>query len=143
PGGVKVFNHSWIGSFGTVTADNDCLRRADLVTTRDNILMCVGVNNGPPQNPLLCFMFNGISVGLSNGAHASGPTPGGGYDGPGRQKPEIVGPGQFTSFVTPTVSSAAALLRSTAQTYPGLTGNVNALRSEVLKACILGGAYHF
>jgi hypothetical protein len=141
PGGIAIFNNSWGGSFGSAATDNDALRRADFVITRDQLLISNGVANALPQNPLMNYMFNAVAVGVSNGTHASGPTPVG-YDGPGRQKPEIVAPAQFTSFATPLVNATVALLRETAQTFPGLAVNPNALRSETLKAVLLGGGNH-
>jgi hypothetical protein len=141
PGGIKCFNNSWIGSFGTQANDNDCLRRADFIVDRDELMVISGTNNGGPQSPLMAYTFNGISVGLANGAHTSGTVPAG-YDGAGRMKPEIVAPNSATSFATPMIDAAAALLIETSNTNPGLSGNVNAKRSETLKATLLAGANH-
>jgi hypothetical protein len=129
PGGVKMFNNSWIASFGSVAADNDCMRRADHVIDRDELIIVNGTNNGGPQSPLMTYMFNGISVGLSNGAHTAGVVPAG-YDGPGRMKPDIVAPSSATSFAAPILDSATALMVETANTDPSLSLNVNARRSR-------------
>ena len=148
PGGLKIFNHSWVGSFN-VALNTDALRRADFAvwnpTTNqapaNQPLMIVGVNNaGGGQAPLMCHMFNGISVGLSNGAHVSGPTSIT-YDGPNRMKPEVVAPSQFTSFACPLVDAVAARLVQTARTAP-LNTNPNAERADVLKAVIMAGCDH-
>ena len=141
PGGIKMFNNSWIGSFGNATVDNDCLRRADFVVTRDQLILVNGVNNGGPQQPLMAQGFNGIAVGLTNGTHTSGPTSGS-YDGPGRMKPEIVAPAGFTSFACPIIDASCSLLFQTANTDPSVSGNVNAKRSETIKAAVLTGANH-
>ncbi|MCI0364802.1 MAG: hypothetical protein L0219_13055, partial [Phycisphaerales bacterium] len=142
PGGIKIFNNSWICCTPPVPAlEIEALRRADFVVNRDQLLIVNGVNNGGGQLPLMTFGFNTISVGLSSGAHTSGNT-GAGYDGPGRMKPEIVAPNSATSFAAPIVDAAGALLVETATVNPGLSGNLNAKRSEALKAVLLGGANH-
>jgi hypothetical protein len=56
-------------------------------------------------------------------------------------KPELVAPGQFTSFSTPVVSAAAALLYQTAATAP-YNQNVNRARGVAIKAALLAGATH-
>jgi hypothetical protein len=141
PAGLKVFNNSWAGSFGVVGTDQSVLRRADFVTTRDNVLMTCGVPNGGANVALMSHMYNGISVGRMVGEHVAGDTLSA-YDGPGRMKPEIVAPGGFTSFAAPVISAAAALMIETARTDPGLIGDPDAQRTEVVKAVLLGGAEH-
>lgn len=141
PNNVKVFNHSWVGSTEVNSQDNEVLRRADFVSRRDDVLMVVGVNNEGGENlPILSHNFNGISVGILDGVHQSGNTlPG--IDGPGRLKPEIVAEETRTSYATPFVAGAVALLTETARTTPTLRGiNPLAERGEVLKAVILAGA---
>jgi hypothetical protein len=139
PGGIKFINNSWIGSAGGAT--NDILRRADFAADRDEVLIISGVNNGGAQQPLMCHSYNGLSVGLMGGGHTSGPT-GGGVDGAGRMKPEIVAPGGLTSFATPIVDAAGSLVMQTINDDPVLSLNVNAKRIETLKAVLLGGANH-
>ena len=85
-------------------------------------------------------IYNGISVGVSDGTHRYGTTT---YDGAGRTKPEIVAPGgipgsnpatQYTSFATPIVTAAAALLIDAA-------GSNAAAKDQLsLKAILLAGA---
>ena len=141
PDGLSIFNHSWVGSFGSTSLDNAALRRADFAAGRDDVLMVAGVNNGNPNYPLLSHVYNGISVGKTNRNHQSGGTlPG--NDGPGRMKPGIVAPGNVTSWTTPVAAAAAALMIETARTTPGLGGNPNAQRIEVIKAVLLAGAAH-
>jgi hypothetical protein len=111
------------------------------VTTRDNVLMTCGVPNGGANVALMSHMYNGISVGRMVGEHVAGDTLSA-YDGPGRMKPEIVAPGGFTSFAAPVISAAAALMIETARTDPGLIGDPDAQRTEVVKAVLLGGAEH-
>ena len=141
PGDVKVVNNSWVGGFSSAPSNNDALRRADLVVTRDQVLFTNGVNNeGGSNEPLLSHMYNGIAVGIREGVHVSDDTSVA-FDGPGRMKPEIVAPEDFTSFATPMVNAMAALLIETARETPGLVGS-SAERSEVIKVAILGGAVH-
>lgn len=143
PAGVRVHNHSWIGSYGSTSLDNNALRRIDFVANRDNVLFTAGVNNGAgsaPQ-PLVAYCYNGLAVGLSNGNHSAAATPAG-IDGPGRRKPDIVAPGQFTSFSTPVVGAAAALLFDAALVDPAINGNPNSNRVLTVKAALMAGATH-
>lgn len=141
PGGLKVFNHSWIGEFPNAASNIEALRRADYSANTFRTLWIVGVNNGAASqnNPLLAGMYHGISVGLANGNHASDDTATG-LDGPGRMKPEIVAPADFSSFSTPLVGATAALLLETIETVPELASNTGVGQIHVLKAIILAGA---
>jgi Subtilase family len=136
----KIINHSWIGA----GADpQKSLRKLDYAIEDQQFLAVVGVNNGigPLDYPLLAHGFNLIAVGRSDGQHHSGPT-GLGIDGPGRQKPELVAPAGATSFATPLVSGAAALMVETARTHPALAGDPMAERADLLKAVLMAGAEH-
>jgi hypothetical protein len=140
PGGISIINDSWVGTFGDVNADNDCLRRADLVAARDNVLFVNGVNNGGANPGLMINMFNGITVGRADGNHTSGPIAAG-YDGAGRNVPHLVAPGSATSWAAPVVSAGAALMLQTANDELG-PSNPNAIRAEVIKSVLLAGANH-
>ncbi len=141
PGGLRIFNNSWIGTFGSASLDNDANRRADFAMNRDDTLFTTGLNNGAGAVPsLLNYQYNGLSVGRMDGDHSWGVVPAG-YDGPGRMKPEIVAPGSATSWSTPVVSSVASLLYETAIT-PPLSGNVNARRNCTIKSVMMCGANH-
>ncbi|MFO0829621.1 MAG: hypothetical protein U0572_15890 [Phycisphaerales bacterium] len=143
PSGLRVFNHSWIGSFGGSFLDNDALRRLDFAIQRDNLMVLLGTNNGAgsPAYALLAYGYNGITVGLANGQHCNAITPAG-LDGPNRRKPEIVAPASFTSFSTPIVSASSALLLGATDTDPMLALNPNADKSIVIKSVLLAGATH-
>ena len=143
PTSVKVFNHSWIGSFGTAANDNDALRRVDFSITRDNIFVAAGTNNGAGSvaQPLMAYAYNGVTVGLPDGSHSTDLTPAG-IDGPNRRKPDMVAPGLYTSFATPVVGACAALLYQTATTDPALIGNANAYKALTIKAALMAGATH-
>ena len=145
PGGtspVRVFNHSWIGSFGSTVTDNEVLRRADFAMNRDDTLFVCGENNGAgsAMQPLVSMCYNGIAVGLMSGGHSAGDVPAG-IDGAGRMKPELVAPGQFTSFSTPVISAAAALLYDAAAAAP-YSSNANRRKGVAVKSALLCGATH-
>jgi hypothetical protein len=161
---ARVANHSWIGYFSL--SENgpidpppnvDALKRVDWVIHRDEYIQVVGMNNGSGSAtiPLLGSSFNAIAVGLSTGnsQHGSydlGITP---YTG-GRTRPDLVAPADATSYATPMVSAAAALLVEVGHKNPALStdplvqsttnrnGNTiyNAERSEVVKAALMAGA---
>jgi hypothetical protein len=162
---ARVANHSWIGYFslykdGPVDPppNADALKRLDWVINRDEYIQVVGMNNGsgPASIPLLGSAFNAIAVGLSSGSsqHGSydlGIAP---YNTVGRTRPDLVAPSDATSWGTPMVSAAAALLVEVGHKNPGLStdpavqsttnriGNTiyNAERSEVIKAALMAGA---
>jgi len=141
---MKVYNHSWIGGLSGTTptaGDLEILRRADFQMNRDDTLYCVGMNNGATSvtYPLMAMGFNGLSVGRMDGEHSRGDVPAG-ADGPGRMKPEIVAPGNATSWAAPVVSAAALLLYDTALST--LASNPNADETTVIKACLLAGTTH-
>ncbi len=137
-------NHSWVNWFQNSNAP----RRMDYAVNRDGFLPIVGIYNsdfGDQSRPsdipdTYGSIYNGISVGVSDGTHRYGTTT---YDGAGRTKPEIVAPGgipgsnpatQYTSFATPIVTAAAALLIDAA-------GSNTAAKDQLsLKAILLAGA---
>jgi len=137
--GSKLFNCSWIGSAG-VASDNEILRRADYAMHRDGTLVIAGLNNGAGGSvpALMGCGYNGITVGLTNGNHTFGSPPTG-TDGVGRQKPELVAPGQYTSFSTPVVSACAAVLYQLASELP-YSLNINRRSGVAVKASLLAGA---
>ena len=118
------------------------------------------MNNGGTNYPLLGSSFNAIAVGLSNGnsAHGSYPlatTPTTPYASGSRTRPDLVAPAGATSYATPMVASATALLvetghkgGTTLSTDPLVKSTTNrngdtiynAERSEVVKAALMAGA---
>jgi len=139
---ADVQNHSWIGTYTTNAANTDALMRFDYQIQRDNVVSVVGVPNFSNQTGqvLLWNAHNAIAVGLSDGSHNAPDTT---TNGTGRSKPDIVAPagpnyanGQFTSFSTPVVGSAASLLIETArnQSIP------DAQEALMIKGFVLGGA---
>lgn len=139
---VRVMNHSWIGSFGAGSEayDREAIRRLDFQMTRDGILAVCGENNGAGsmRMPMMGDCFNGLSVGRSDLQHSAGDT-GPQSDSPGRMKPDLIAPGMFTSFSTPVVGSAAALLFEVLRD-PAYAMLTNAQRAQAVKVSLLAGA---
>jgi hypothetical protein len=132
----KLVSHSWVGSVGNTTNDTLILNRADYAVQRDGTIATYALNNGSGTTipSLMASSYNGIVVGLSDGNHSRGTTT---VNGSGREKPDIVVPTEFTSWATPTVSSAAALLVQVANTTGGLS---NGQRPQVAKSVLMAGA---
>ena len=132
-----IQNHSWIGSIDNGgSTDIEVLRRFDFAVQRDGFLATLGLNNSSQSTVpvLMGNAYNGLTVGLSNGGHSTGTTT---VDGSGRVRPEIVAPFDQTSFATPSVAAAGALLLEKARSLPALA---NATTSLPLKAMLLAGA---
>ena len=154
----RVANHSWVGNIDPGSGVS-ILSHLDWVVNRDEYIQVVAMNNGTTNYPLLGSSFNAIAVGLSSGnsAHGSYPlatTPSTPYALAGT-RPDLVAPASATSYATPMVASAAALLvqvghqgGNTLSTDPAVkfTTNrngdtiYNAERSEVVKAALMAGA---
>lgn len=137
---IRIMNHSWIGEFGN-TSDTNALNRLDYLINRDNLLSLNGRGNaGDPDVRLLALSFNSITVGAAQGNDLTTDTPTG-FDGPGRMKPDLVAPGEFTSFTTPVVSATAAVLYETIATDPVLSeDSLISSRQPIMKAILLAGA---
>ena len=155
----RVANHSYVSS-STSTTNIPYLARLDWIVNRDEYIQVVAMNNGGSNVPLMGSSFNAIAVGLSNGtaAHGSYPlatTPTTPYASGNRTRPDLVAPASATSWATPMVSSATALLVKTGhnggatlstdpltQSTTNRNGDTiyNAERSEVVKAALMAGA---
>ena len=133
-----VTNHSYIFALDEANgfdqeAAEDVLRRLDYVINEGNTTTVVGTNNGNSSTALpagLVQAYNTINVGVTDGGHASGPTT---LNGAGRNSIHVVVAKNFTSFATPVVSGAAAILHQTG-------AGTDAVKQEVIKATILAGA---
>lgn len=137
---ARVQNFSFVDAGDDPNAAGvlDIQQRLDYAIRRDNFVAVVAVNNGAGAIPaLLANGYNTIAVGLTNGNSSVGPTTG---DTTGRSKPDIVAPMGETSFATPVVSAAAALLLNVAdaKTDPGEAARAG--RTETIKAALLSGA---
>lgn len=137
---------TWLEDFGLNSSSMTL--RMDYASVRDSFLPIVGLYNSdygsqtiPSDIPgVYGCIYNGITVGVSDGTHRTGVTI---YDGAGRVKPEIVAPGripglsstaQYTSYATPMITSAAALLIDAADS------NTSSKKPLTLKAILLAGA---
>ena len=136
----KVQNHSWIGTY---TNQNDdpmpatilqALRRFDFTIDSQEMIVTAGLNNSSSTeiSYLFAHSYNAISVGRTDGNHSTGETILTNYN-PGRQKPDIVVPEVVTSYSTPVVSSAAALLYNSGS-------GTNSILTEPIKAILMAGA---
>ncbi|MCE9618819.1 MAG: hypothetical protein K8R92_02795 [Planctomycetes bacterium] len=144
PSTSRVYNNSWIGSYGggNDAYDREAIRRFDYLMYRDGILAVSGENNGTgsARYPMMGDTFNGLSVGRLDLQHSAGLT-GSLSDTPGRMKPEIIAPGAYTSFCTPVVGAAAALLFQQVQAAGSLaTGLAVMPKAQLVKAALLAGA---
>ncbi len=149
---ARIANHSWVGSGDAFNAER--LQRLDWVIDRDEFIQVVAVNNGPPNQPLLANAFNVISVGRSDGGHATGSVAVDNIYTAGRTRPDVVAPNNVTSTTTPGVAAAVAILVEWGHANAGLSTDPvsqpvtnragatvrNAERSEVIRAAILAGA---
>jgi hypothetical protein len=134
--GAVVQNHSWVIT-GNSTSYNDLLRRLDYAVGRDGITVVVATNNGQTTLPQMVVTgYNTLAVGMISGNHAAGVV-GGVSDGPGRQKPDLVAEGPYTSYSTPLVSAAATTLIDFASRS---TATAAARQPEVVKALLFAGA---
>ncbi len=97
-------------------------------------LFVSGAGNGGPVNPP-ASCYNGLGVGVSDGSSSYGPT----LDN-GRCKPDLVAPGGATSFSTPYVSGAAAVLMQVGLRGDGGSDTNSAADIRTVKALLLNGA---
>jgi len=107
----------------------------DHYAARFATLFVNGAGNGGLLTNAPATSYNGITVGAYGGSSAVGPTP------DGRSKPDITAPASLTSFSTPVVSGAAAVLLQAAlrnDAGPGTASRAGDLRT--LKALLLNGA---
>ncbi len=132
---AEVTNSSWVGTTGNVTYDQRVLSRLDYAVQRDDFVAVVGANNGVVPQNLMASAYNVISVGLTSGGHASGNSTS--VNG-AVTFPHLVAPLGVTSYATPVVASAAAVLIESARASVGTA--TNGARSETTKAVLLAGA---
>jgi hypothetical protein len=124
---ARVFNQSF--EFGSHDAAQD--QTYDDYIAAYHTVVASGIGNGGGiLTPADCY--NGLGVGAYGGSSSTGPT------ADGRCKPDITAPGGATSFSTPVVSGAAAVLIQ-----GGRRQGVNApaaVDSRTVKALLLTGA---
>ncbi len=127
PVASRVFNQSF--EFGPHNAAQD--QAYDDYIAEYGTVVASGVGDGGAiLSPADCY--NGLGVAAYGGASSTGPT------ADGRCKPDITAPASATSFSTPLVSGAAAILIET-----GRRQGVNAaaaIDARTVKALLLSGA---
>lgn len=134
----RIQNHSWVGTFTDDHKFNvEAVRRLDYAIERDGFVAVVALSNDTTAvRPLLAHSYNAISVGRPDGQHSRDGT---WFEGEGRVRPDLVTPGGFfTSYSTPVVSSAVAVLLEAAEGDSRFE-NVNS-KSAVMKAILMAGA---
>jgi hypothetical protein len=99
-----------------------------------NALFVSGIGNGGAVNPPGTG-YNGIGVGAYGGSSSVGPS----LDN-GRCKPDITAPAAVTSFSTPQVAGAAAVLLQAGLRGDGGSDTSAATNSRTVKALLLNGA---
>lgn len=163
--GSRVANHSWIYTGSNVSQALELLERNDWLIATDDLIQVAGTNNGSGSTNQALFTYgaNTISVGLSNQNNGIGtptvltPSGSGGHQVYGRQgtyqhpRPDLVVPESATSWATPVVGSAAALLIQASKDNPAWSAvsysaprSLQTIRaadtSEVIRAALLAGA---
>jgi hypothetical protein len=129
-----LVNQSFIFPGTTVSVQQEIDSAYDNYAVDYKTLFISGAGNGGPVSPP-STCYNGIGVGVSDGSSSYGPT----LDN-GRSKPDLIAPGGETSFSTPYVAGAAALLLQAALRGDS-GGNTNsAADPRILKALLLNGA---
>jgi hypothetical protein len=140
---ARVVNQSFIFGYVpsqvTVSEQQQDDSIFDNYISRYGTLFVSGAGNGGPGSgsvapPSTCY--NGISVGAYGYANSSvGPT-----EDNGRAKPDITAPADATSFSTPQVAGAAAVLIQTGLRGDGGNDTNAAADMRLIKALLLNGA---
>ena len=136
PANIKdpVVNQSFIFTGTTISLQQSIDSQYDNYAARYNTLFVSGVGNGGAVNPP-ATCYNGIGVGAYGGGSSTGPT----LDN-GRAKPDITAPAGETSFSTPQVAGAAAVLMQAGLRGDGGNGTNSAADIRMVKALLLNGA---
>jgi len=127
---ARVVNQSFIFGMEMPSIDRDY---DDYVARYGTIFLCGAGNGGLASSPATAY--NVIAVAAYGGSSSIGPTTG------GRCKPDITAPASLTSFSTPFVSGAAALLAQAAARNDGGPGTAaTAGDVKTIKALLLNSA---
>jgi hypothetical protein len=133
----SVVNQSFIFNGATLAVQQALDSAYDNYAARYNTLFVSAVGNGGPVSPP-STCYNGIGVGAyldSINYSSVGPTPDN-----GRAKPDLTAPENATSFSTPQVSGAAALLIQAGRRGDGGSDTNSAADIRTAKALLLNGA---
>jgi hypothetical protein len=131
---APVVNQSFIMGALPVAAQQCSDTNYDTYAARYNTLFVSGAGNGGQvYAPSTCY--NGISVAVYGAPSSIGPT----LDN-GRAKPDITAPENYTSFSTPQVAGAAAVLFQAGLRGDGGSATNAAADIRTVKALLLNGA---
>lgn len=131
---ARVINQSFIFGALPVSSQQAVDSVYDDAAASHDTLFVSGIGNGGQVcAPATCY--NGIGVGAYGGGSSVGPT----VDN-GRCKPDLTAPAGATSFSTPQVAGAAAVLLQAGLRGDGGGDTNNASDSRTLKALLLNGA---
>lgn len=131
--GDPLVNQSFIFTGLTSSQEATVDQNYDNYAANNNILFFSGAGNGGSvYPPATCY--NGMGVGVYGASSSVGPT------SDGRSKPDITAPGGATSFSTPYVAGAGAVLLQAAVRGDGGPDVAGAEDMRTLKALLLNGA---
>jgi len=129
-----VVNQSFVVPCYTTNKQTAVDSGYDNYAAQYNTLFVSAIGNGGAVNPP-ATCYNGLGVGAFGGSSSTGPTPDN-----GRAKPDLVAPGSATSFSTPLVSGAAAVLIQAGLRGDGGADTNSAVSIRTLKALLINGA---
>jgi len=129
-----VVNQSFVVSSATTNKQTAVDSSYDNYAAQYNTLFVSAIGNGGAVNPP-STCYNGLGVGAFGGSSSMGPTPDN-----GRAKPDLMAPGSATSFSTPLVSGAAAVLIQAGLRGDGGADTNSAVAICTLKALLINGA---
>lgn len=144
--GVDILNNSWVINTSVSAIATQLVRRADWIADAYDIVVVAGIPNDPtsPISQLFGSMYNGITVGLTDGECSHGPTVFQETDGvtAGRCKPDIVAPLPVVSAATPLISCYAAMLLDEVhlRVAGGQTSFAKGTKPVVIKSILQTGA---
>lgn len=130
---ARVVNQSFVFDNLTSLEQTQVEQNYDNYVANFNTIIASGAGNGGQVYPA-ATAYNVIGVGVSDGSSSFGPT------ADGRSKPDVVAPGGATSFSTPYVSGAAAILLQAAGRGDAGTNATTASDPRTVKALLLNGA---
>jgi len=129
-----VVNQSFILASASTNEQKAIDSAYDEYAAQYSTLFVSGIGNGGAVNPP-STCYNGLGVGAYGGGSSTGPTPDN-----GRAKPDLVAPGGETSYSTPLVSGAAALLIQAGLRGDGGSDTNSAVNISTLKTLLMNGA---
>ena len=130
----RVVNQSFIFTDVAVSNQESIDSSYDDYAAKFSTLFASGAGNGGTVSPP-ATCYNGIGVGVSDGSSSIGPTPDN-----GRAKPDIIAPGGYTSFSTPYVAGAAAVLMQAGLRGDGGNDTNSTADIRTIKSLLLNGA---